>query len=297
MKLHLTADWTAEEYNLPVMKFIHTMFADFAAVIVCFAVTSIPGLAQTSGSVPASAQRPETVRADAPKPLTWDAVSIKPHRSLDNSAMTRMLPDGYEIQNFPLYSLLASAFPIRSNDQLVGYPAWVGSERYDVLAKMDAETASAFHKLSGNDNSEQWQLLMRQILEERTGLKFHVEKRELPVYELVITKHGSKLKASAPNETGYSGGSPGKFWIHALPVSSLVGWLSGVVGRNVYDKTGLAGLYDIEVTYGENEDSNSGDSGLSIFTAIQEQLGLKLESAKAPIDVYVIDHLERPSEN
>jgi uncharacterized protein (TIGR03435 family) len=268
-------------------------------VAFCLAVASIPVFAQTSGSAPAPApaQKVENSRADAPKPLTWDAVSIKPHHALDGSAMTRMLPDGYEIQNFPLYSLMAGAFPIRSNDQLVGWPAWAGTERYDVLAKMDAETAAAYHKLSGNDSSEQWQLLMRQILEERMGLKFHIEKRELPVYELVVAKHGSKLKASAPGETGYSGGSPGKFWIHALPVSSLAGWLSGIAGRNVYDKTGLAGLYDVEVTYGENQDSSSGDSGLSIFTAVQEQLGLKLEPAKAPIDVYVIDHLERPSEN
>jgi uncharacterized protein (TIGR03435 family) len=162
---------------------------------------------------------------------------------------------------------------------------------------MDSEISDDFHMLSKNDGGEHWRLLMRQILEDRFAMKSHIEKRELPVYELVIAKHGPKLKESAPGESGPTGMSPGKLSAHAYPVSGLAMSLSGVVGRVIIDKTGLTGQYDIDLTWAWRDDPGSGESGPSIFTALQEQLGLKLEPAKAPIDVVVIDHIERPSEN
>jgi len=129
------------------------------------------------------------------------------------------------------------------------------------------------------------------------ALKYHIEKRELPVYELAIAKHGPKMKMSAPGESGSSMMSPGKLTAHQFLAISLAGTLSGVVGRVVIDKTGLTGVYDVDLTWAWHDEPGSGDNGPSIFTALQEQLGLKLEPAKAPIDVVVIDHIERPSEN
>ena len=256
-------------------------------IVVAYLAITVFALSQTPSPQPVA----------APKLLTWDAVSIKPHRELDNSAMMRMLPNGFEMQNMAIYSLLMSAFPIRSGDQIVGWPAWASSDRFDVLAKMDTETSDAFHTLSKNDGGEHWRLLMRQILEDRFAMKAHIEKRELPVYELVIAKHGPKLKESVPGESGATGMSPGKLSAHAYPVSGLAMSLSGTVGRVIIDKTGLTGQYDIELTWAWRDDPGSGETGPSIFTALQEQLGLKLEPAKAPVDVVVIDHIERPSEN
>ena len=138
---------------------------------------------------------------------------------------------------------------------------------------------------------------MRQILEDRFALKYHIEKRELPLYDLVIAKHGPKIKESTPGGNFTNGMSPGKLSMHAYPMSALAASLSGAVGRLIIDKTGLTGQYDIDLTWAWRDDPGSGDTGPSIFTAIQEQLGLKLEPAKAPIDVVVIDHIERPSEN
>ncbi len=263
------------------------MHPSFAVVAVCFALTAVPVLSQL----------PEHSAAGPPAPLTWDVVSIKPHRALDNSGMTRILPDGFEMQNMTIHSLFGNAFPFRSGDEIVGWPAWTNSEHFDIRAKMDAETAEAFHKLRGNDGGDMWRLMMRQLLEDRLALKYHIEKRELPVYELAIAKHGPKMKTSAPGESGSSVMSPGKLTAHQCLASSLAGTLSGVVGRVVIDKTGLTGVYDVDLTWAWHDEPGSGDNGPSIFTALQEQLGLKLEPAKAPIDVVVIDHIERPSEN
>ena len=282
--LRLTADRTAEEYNLSVMKSIHTLLLDLATIAVCIAV-------------PAFAQKPENAPTASPKALTWDVVSIKPHRALDNTAMTRVLPDGFEMQNMEIHSVVIQAFPVRSGDQIIGWPAWTKSERFDFRAKMDAETADALHKLRGSDASNTWRSMMRQLLEDRFALRYHIEKRELPVYELVIAKHGPKMKTSAPDEQGTSMMSPGKLSAYHNQTSDLSITLSGIVGRNVIDKTGLTDNYDIALTWAWNDDPSSGETGPSVFTALEEQLGLKLEPAKAPIDVVVIDHLERPTEN
>jgi uncharacterized protein (TIGR03435 family) len=209
----------------------------------------------------------------------------------------QMLPNGFQMQNMAVYSLLMNAFPVRSGDQLLNWPPWVSSDRFDVLAKMDAESTDAFHKMRGADGGEAWRRLMRQILEDRFALKYHIEKRELPVYELVIAKHGPKPKESAPGESGTTTMSPGKLSAHAYPAGSLAMSLSGVAGRVIIDKTGLTGQYDFELTWAARDDPGSGESAPNIFTALQEQLGLKLEPAKAPVDVVVIDHIERPSEN
>jgi uncharacterized protein (TIGR03435 family) len=255
-----------------------------AIVACCFLISSVPIQSQTT----------EPSQADSVKPLAWDVISVKPNHSLDYSGSVRWAPDGIEFRNMTLHSLFMNAFDVRSESQIVGYPAWVNSEHYDIQAKMDAETSAAYHDMKGAESGRQWKLLMRQILEERFGLKFHVEKRELPVYNLVVSKQGLKLKESAKDDPGSSSMGRGKLTAHQSQVSGLAMSLSGTVGRLIIDKTGLTGLYNIDLTWSPD---NEPDTGPSIFTALQEQLGLKLESDKALIDVFVIDHLERSTEN
>lgn len=244
-------------------------------------------------ALPLLSQAPDPSSAGSiTNPLAWDAVSVKPNRSLSDSAMTRILPNGYQMVNMSIHSLVMNAFDIRSGDQITGWPSWTNSDRFDVLAKMDAESAAAFEKLHEPDHSEQWRLLMLQILVERFALKFHVEQRVLPVLNMVVAKKGLKLKPSAPGTPSSSGMSPGKFSAKAIPAGAIVG---SMADRMTFDKTGLTGLYDVELTWAWNDDPNS--TAPPFFTAIEEQLGLKLEAAKAPVDVVVLDCLERPSEN
>jgi uncharacterized protein (TIGR03435 family) len=256
----------------------------FAVVAVYFALIAVPVLSQL----------PDPAAANPPKPLTWDAVSIKPHKQLDNSSTMQWTSDGIEFRNMTLQALFLNAFDVRSESQITGYPAWVNSEHFDIQAKMDAETADQYRKLKGPESGRQWRSFMRQILDERFGLKFHIEKRELPVYNLIVAKQGLKLKESVDDGNGMSSMGQGKLTAHRSQVGSLAFSLSGTVGRVIIDKTGLTALYDIDLTWSPDDEPNTGPS---IFAALQEQLGLKLEPAKAPLDVVVIDHIERPSEN
>jgi len=251
-------------------KFVAVVSIFLAAVVVC-------APAQTGGGE----------NNIAAKPLTWDVVSIKPHKALDNSSMMEWHLDGIEFHNTTLHGLFLNAFEVRSESQILGYPAWVNSEHFDIQSKMDADTAAAYRQMKGGESGRQWNAFMRQILDERFGLKFHVEKRELPVYNLVVAKQGLKLKESAHDDTGSSSMGQGKLTAHRSQVGSLAFSLSGVVGRVVLDKTGLTALYDIDLTWSPD---NEPDTGPSIFTALQEQAGLRLEPAKAPLDVVVIDH-------
>lgn len=240
---------------------------------------------------------PQTVSVQdiAPsKPLTWDVVSVKPHKQLDNSSSMQWTSDGIEFRNTTLHGLFLNAFEVRSESQIIGYPSWVNSEHFDIQAKMDAETTDAYRKLKGDEGGRQWRAFMRQILDDRFGMKFHLEKRELPVYNLIIAKQGLKLKESAHDDTGSSSMGQGKLTAHRSEVGSLAYSLSKTVGRVILDKTGLTALYDIDLNWSPD---NEPDTGPSIFTALQEQAGLKLEPAKAPLDVVVIDHIEHPSAN
>ena len=250
-------------------------------------------LAITAVVLPASGQgAPDSTTTG--RKLSWDVVSVKPNKSLDPSEFIRMTVDGVELRNSTLHAVFLNTFEIKSENQIVGYPSWVNSEHFDIQAKMDPESAAAYRNLKGEQGAVQWHSLMRQILEERFGMKYHREQRQLPVYFLVVAKQGSKLHESAPEENTSSSWGPGKFASHHCKMSGLASSLSGAADRIVIDKTGLTGEYDIDLAWAPD---NQPDAGPSIFSALQDELGLKLEPAKAALDVVVIDHLERPSEN
>lgn len=244
--------------------------------------------------VPPSKAQERLNPGSASKMLSWDVVSVRPNHSLDPSQSMRMTSDGVEVHNMTLDGLFINAFEIRGENQIVGYPSWVNSEHFDIQAKMDAETVAAYHALKGEQRTDEWRSLIRQILQQRFDLKYHVENRVLPVYFLVVTKQGSKLKESANDGNSSTSMGAGKLSGHRWQMSGLAFSLSGVTDRMVIDKTDLKGDYDLELSWSPDD---SADSGLSLFTALQEQLGLKLEPAKAPVDVIVVDHIERPSAN
>jgi uncharacterized protein (TIGR03435 family) len=230
----------------------------------------------------------------APEPLTWDVISVKPNHSLNPSGSIGSSMDSLRIQNMTLISVFLTAFGLKSEDQIVGLPGWVNSDNFDIQAKMDVETASAFKQMRPEEHIRQWNSFLREVLENRFGLKFHLEEQERPVYNLVVTKQGLKIKESSSDANGSYYSGPDRFSASKCQMSSLVFSLTGSLDRVVIDKTGLTGRYDIDLTWSPDSEPNSGPS---IFTALQEQLGLKLEPAKAPVDMIVIDHIERPSEN
>jgi bla regulator protein blaR1 len=247
-------------------------------------------------------------------PTAYAVASIKPNKSSDDRFMLRPLPGGgLTATGVTLKMFIMFAYGVASY-QISGAPNWVGVERWDVEAKNDDEAKTG--GVEGSLPLAQSQALLRQLLEDRFQLKTRRETRKMPVYALMVTKSGLKLKPRAGDATGSKPQVSFGFGSASFTDSSLAGLagqLTLYLDRPVLDRTGIQGDYDFTLkwTPAPNESNPQAmglppraepprpadSSGPSIFTALQEQLGLKLESTKGPVDILLIDHVERPSEN
>lgn len=250
----------------------------------------------TTATIAQSALAP----ADPPKPLTYAVVSVRPHKETsDGSRWWTPTGNGYVAKNVEPAQLIHEAYGIQCSDQLVRLPAWAYEETFDIEAKLDEDALPAYQKLSEHERQEQAALMLRPMLEDRFRLKVHHETKVLPIYALVVAKGGPKLKQSKAPRDSY-GMMTGRAEIHTLggPIGArFVVGLSDATGRIVMDKTGLTGYYDIDLKWTPDEDLAAGASGPTLFTALEEQLGLKLISDKAPVDILVVDRIERPTAN
>ena len=185
--------------------------------------------------------------------------------------------------NVSLKKLLVRAYSLK--DYQVTGPDWINTELYSILASMPADT-------TGDDLLE----MLQGLITERFQLATHREMKDMPVYELVVGKTGSKLK---PVEYGRGSTSmtQGKLVAQGVPVRNLVEQLSRLLNRPVLDKTGMIGAFDFTLEFAPEGRSSDAAGDLpvspSVFTAVQEQLGLKLEPRKAPVEVLVVDKAER----
>ena len=193
--------------------------------------------------------------------------------------------------------LIWGAYGIALESQLSGMPEWANNTYYDVTAKADTRTAETWKKISPKERRIQEQLMWRALLADRFQLKVHSETRTMPVFQLVIAKGGSKMKESSADEESQEIWERGKVSAKGANIGDLATALSGTVGRLVIDDSGLKGKYDFTLEWTPDELDSSTGTKPSIFTALQEELGLKLVSKRGPVNVVVIDHLERPSPN
>jgi uncharacterized protein (TIGR03435 family) len=221
---------------------------------------------------------------------SFEVAAIKPNRSGSMAVNMRQRPGGGVIlTNGSLRMMIQQAYDLRPF-QVVGGPSWLDTDRFDVEAKAPGA------------NQEQARLMMRRLLAERFKLTAHLETRDVPVYTLVVAKGGPKLAPSHGdtteiNGTPAAGDSTVAYKFQKVPMQMLARTLARTLQRQVSDSTGLTGEYDFTLRW--TPDQNVVDEpGPSIFTALQEQLGLKLEARKGPVEVLVIDHVERtPTEN
>lgn len=223
----------------------------------------------------------------------FEVVSIRPNRSDDRGGGMMPIAGGFSARNLSVNMLIQSAYGLKPW-QIFGGPAWVTVDRYDIEAKTE-----------GNPSFKEKLEMCKPLLADRFQLKFHHETRQAPSYSLTVAKNGPKLQATAAGVRGYI--RPGRGLIEGKGVTmrGLADFLSGSLGQSVADKTGVIGDFDIRLEWlpieGEldykYDDRPLDSNGSSIFTAIQEQLGLRLEASKGPTEVLVIDHIERPSEN
>jgi uncharacterized protein (TIGR03435 family) len=250
---------------------------------------------------------------------SFEVASIKRTKSGGSRGVYSFQPARFIATGVTTKWLITAAYGVY-DFQVYGGPNWVGSEEYDIRAKADDSIIEELQELPPSQRSKQVELMLESLFAERFKLQVNRETKELPVYALVVAKGGPKLhEATPPNETknpdspGMMRAGPGELTCQRLPVTALLPMLSSLLGRPVLDHTGLKGKYDFTFRWetdssqratflgpAGNPQANSAppsDSGPSIFTALQEQLGLKLESTKGPVDVIVIGHIERPSED
>ena len=288
------------------------------------------GIGVVHGQVAATTNNtPPTPAATANVPK-YDVASIKPYKADDGRVRIMLTPDGVSLQGVPMRLLLPQAFGVEE-DRILGEPAWVRSNRYNIEAKVEPDNAPRLKDLK----VEQRNAMMLQLLVDRFNLKYHYEKRELPMYALVVAKDGLKMKQTKPDQDdpgantprpgdapGPGDGrppqgrrmmtmNPGHLESTGTSIDMLTHVLSRQLGRTVVDKTGLTGEYDFTLDYtpdnmpmpphgapeGGPKPEQPDQGGPSIFTAVEEQLGLKLEATKGMVDVIVIDHIDLPTEN
>jgi uncharacterized protein (TIGR03435 family) len=263
--------------------------------------------------------------AQSATPPRFEVASIKLDVTHPRRHVVRPLPGGLHVENASVRLLMLNAYGLQPF-QIAGGPDWTNSDGYNIEAKA-----------AGNASQRQVFLMLQSLLEDRFHLKVHRETKELPAYALIAAKNGFKLPPpkegscvnpdpDAPNWSGGrmtppgQGATPlaqcGSIVVSLMPsgarmqggkiaMPELIRMLSMALGSAVIDKTGFTGLFDVRLDFLPDEitaelpppPSPPDDAGPSILNAIQEQLGLKLESTKGPVEVLVIDHIERPAEN
>jgi uncharacterized protein (TIGR03435 family) len=244
----------------------------------------------------------------------FEVISVKQHRKKDDGWKYDYRDDGFFAVAMTLEDLVKEAFGVFEDDRFVGLPKWASGERYDVEAKVSGDDLIQMKKLT----LDQRRLMLQALLAERFQLLIHHGAKVLPVYALLLAKSGARMRASElnsipPNTIKGMGGlvkrsRSGVLEVERFDMKDLASLLTWDLGRPVIDRTGLTGRYDFTLDWSPEEHSGSSydeqrnllpdsPSGPSIFTALREQLGLRVEATKAPMDIVVIDHVEAPSAN
>jgi uncharacterized protein (TIGR03435 family) len=237
-------------------------------------------------------------QATAESNLAFEVASVKPHvdGAPGSTGRTGIEEDPAQIriENLSLRTLIAISYAVKGSEQLTG-PGWLNTTTFDISAKPPA-----------GYKHEQLQFLLRNLLVDRFKLTVHHETKPISAFALVIAKSGLKLH-EAVGPRGYLTVRPGLIEGKQRSIAELAGGLTRLLGRPVLDQTGLGAMYDLKLEWtpdapppilGGAEAGGADEPVLSLFTALQEQLGLRLESHKVPGDVVIVDHVDKvPTEN
>jgi uncharacterized protein (TIGR03435 family) len=226
---------------------------------------------------------------------TFEVASIKPAKPGNRERGIVTNPGGrLDAKASTLKALVQFAYNVRP-PQLAGGPNWFDVDRYDIAAKAD-----------GAAKPDQLRLMLQTLLADRFKLKVHRETKEMPVYALVAGRNEPKLRqVEAGNGPLLTGAGRGQVTCERVSMQVFTRFLSQQVGRTVLDRTNLKGNFDFTLKWVPEERQSMAESpevvnhadGPSIFTAVQEQLNLKLEATKGPVEIITVDHAEKPSEN
>ena len=277
------------------------------------------GFATTTALVAALAP----LAAQTPPRVAFEAASVKPNDGSTPGQGIRLQPGGrFNVINMPVRTLITFAYQLQQH-QLVGGPSWINDDRFDIVAKIEGDQVGP----PAPGQPDRAMLALRTLLEERFRLTVHRDTRPLDVYAMTLVKPGqpgpalkpaaadcsaeamAARRAAPPDPTqkplfcGLQLRGPGKFVLSGMPLSFYATTLANQVGRFVVDQTGLDGRWDFELTAapappgGQLVDAAPADPDAPphLFTALREQLGIKLEPTKADVEVLVVDRVEKPT--
>jgi uncharacterized protein (TIGR03435 family) len=253
----------------------------------------------------------------------FDVASIKPSAPAPGRMFGSRGPGMFNTENMPVKGIIAEAYGVKQF-QISGGPSWIDSDGYTITAKTSGEGAP-------KERFEKMMLMLQVLLEDRFQLRFHRTTKEMPIYALTVGKSGKlppadcvkfdeKNRPAPPapgqppirfcgNIRGGRSGPNSTLDASGVTTADFIRWLSNVTGRTIVDKTGFTGTFDAKLEYlpemaqnvkpiGEGEPPAAVENAApSLFTALQERLGLKLESERGPVEILVIDRIERPTEN
>ncbi len=277
----------------------------YAVFLVGMAWMLSPGPALRGQAESASGNSGEQTDADSGLRTAFAAASIKQVKSGTDMMALKFSDDGIAFTAAAVDLLVQEAFGVEEK-RILGLPSWTKSDRYDIQAKVDDIDVSGWRVL----RREQRKLVLQALLKSRFNLSFHYETKKQPTYSLVVAANGPKLQVAKPSDPdsngtkgpdGKSGNGAatftrGKIVIQGSNISALVKQLSYQgLDHPVIDETGLTGLYDINLQWSPVNESTSNVAPPPLFTALEEQLGLKLKFDKKPLDVIVVDHIDKPS--
>jgi uncharacterized protein (TIGR03435 family) len=263
-----------------------------AAAMVTAAMLRACGVARAQGA--AGGVTPPKMMAPDADP-DWEVVTVRPADPDDKNNKFDVQGRHAVIENHPVEIMLMFAYNLQKS-QIAGLPEWAKTERFNV---------DGVPNVDGQPDVQQFQDMVRKLLAERFGLKEHMEQREMPVFALTVAKDGPKLTKStgdpsgrpSQNVRGGSGERHIEFTNTSMKDMTLLMLLE--VDRPIVDQTGLKGKYDFKLNFTNDESRapTDGSAPPGLFTAMQEQLGLKLEPVRAPAPVLVVDSVQRPTAN
>jgi uncharacterized protein (TIGR03435 family) len=259
------------------------------------------------------AQAPIVEEPNYTPTLTFDVATIRPAPPPDAtfhvSVSSPPHSSRFEVTNLPIKALLQIAYGFDA--PVVGAPDWVANTFYTIQARSDEAADARLAKLTDNEVRLEKRNAIRVMLAERFGLKTHLETRNTSIYNLVVVKGGIKMQVvppppadgeapppPRPADVRAHGSQHGLEFVGSnASMRAIAGALSSMVEAPVIDQTGLTGTYNYTLQFGRDWSDHDPDSWPSIFTAVQEQLGLKLEAAHESVPNLVIDHITKPTEN
>jgi len=218
-------------------------------------------------------------------PTSFEVVSIRPVPADRMGRISEPVGTEFRTEAMPLSVLVQMAFGINPNQMLI--PDWAQSVKFDIAAKTGSAVPLTY---------EQMKPLLQKMLADRFKMTYHRETREVQGFDMLPAKDGLKLTAAKPGSPKGGSGGPGTIDMPSTTMQSFAGMLTARLKRPVGDKTGAAGDYEVRLRFAPDGDAESPLP--SIFTTLREEMGLRLEPAKVPVEMVVIDHLEKaPTEN